>query len=145
MKDLKYNYFDYKCSKCNILSIKLLNFSGNNRYLLQFVFYCTFQVDWLDLFHQIAPKSIHSLITNGTEIIVSEVEYMHNIATLISNHSKHSVANYIFWRIVHSWVKILDKRYEDIKHVIFLLRLINQDHLILNCTHFEIAHHFYVK
>uniref|UniRef100_A0A1I8EHB1 Peptidase_M13_N domain-containing protein n=1 Tax=Wuchereria bancrofti TaxID=6293 RepID=A0A1I8EHB1_WUCBA len=75
------------------------------------------RIDWLNFFYQISPKSIHNLIKNNTQIIVGEVDYMYNIATLINNHSNYLLANYIFWRIVHSWVKILDGRYEDIKHV----------------------------
>ncbi|VDM92106.1 unnamed protein product, partial [Litomosoides sigmodontis] len=73
------------------------------------------EVEWLRFFHQIAPTSIHGLIHNDTKIIVGEVGYMRSIAALISKNSNHLLANYIFWRIVHSWVKILDARYEDIK------------------------------
>ncbi|KAK6104828.1 Peptidase M13 family protein [Brugia pahangi] len=75
------------------------------------------KIDWLNFFYQISPISIHNLIKNNTQIIIGEVDYMYNIATLINNHSNYLLANYIFWRIVHSWVKILDGRYEDIKHV----------------------------
>uniref|UniRef100_A0A0R3RHK8 Neprilysin-2 n=1 Tax=Elaeophora elaphi TaxID=1147741 RepID=A0A0R3RHK8_9BILA len=75
------------------------------------------KVEWISFFHQIAPTSIHSSINNSTQIIVGEVDYMYNIAALINNNSNQLLANYIFWRIVHSWVKILDGRYEDIKQV----------------------------
>ncbi|VBB25341.1 unnamed protein product [Acanthocheilonema viteae] len=75
------------------------------------------KVEWLNFFHQIAPTSIHNSINNNTQIIVGEVDYMYNIASLISKNSNQLLANYIFWRIVHSWVKILDGRYEDIKQV----------------------------
>uniref|UniRef100_A0A1I7VFX0 Peptidase_M13_N domain-containing protein n=3 Tax=Loa loa TaxID=7209 RepID=A0A1I7VFX0_LOALO len=73
------------------------------------------KVEWLNFFYQIAPESIHSLIGNDTEIIIGEIDYMYNIAKLVSDNSNQLLANYIFWRIVHSWVKVLDVRYEDIR------------------------------
>ncbi|MCP9263941.1 Neprilysin-11 [Dirofilaria immitis] len=75
------------------------------------------EMEWLSFFYEIAPPSIHSSINNNTQIIVGEIDYMYNIGLLINNNTNHLLANYIFWRIVHSWVKTLDGRYEDIKQV----------------------------
>ncbi|VDM97134.1 unnamed protein product [Thelazia callipaeda] len=73
------------------------------------------EVEWLSYFYQITPKSIHDSISNNTQIIVGEVEYLYSVTELINNNSNGLLANYILWRIIHSWVKILDGRFEDIK------------------------------
>lgn len=73
------------------------------------------KVEWLTFFLQITPSSIHDLISNDTQIIVAEVNFLVSATALLNRNSNRLLANYIFWRIVHSWVKILDGRYEDIK------------------------------
>ncbi|VDK55333.1 unnamed protein product [Anisakis simplex] len=73
------------------------------------------QIDWVRYFHMIMPADLHKMIHNNTEVIACEIEFLLKTAKLLDTIENRVKANYIIWRIVHSWVKILDTRFEDIK------------------------------
>lgn len=86
-------------------------------------------MDWVRFFHIVTPNDLHKLIDNDTEVIICEIEFLRKAATLLNATDDRIKTNYIMWRIVHSWVKILDMRFDDIKQVsyydiIYLLCLI---------------------
>lgn len=73
------------------------------------------QIDWVRFFHAITPDILHDRIDNETEVIVCEVEFLKNVAQLLESTDDRVKTNYVLWRVVHSWVKILDARFEDVK------------------------------
>ncbi|VDN52138.1 unnamed protein product [Dracunculus medinensis] len=73
------------------------------------------QVNWIQFFHEISPESLHNLLNNNTEIIISEIDFLIKASKLLHKTDDRIKTNYIFWRILHAWVKILDTRFEDIK------------------------------
>ncbi|GMT15487.1 hypothetical protein PFISCL1PPCAC_6784 [Pristionchus fissidentatus] len=74
------------------------------------------QVDWVRYFKIIAPESVHDILSNDTEIIVTEVEYMKKLSTLLSTTDTRTIVDYLIWRVVHSMTKYLDDRYEAVRH-----------------------------
>ncbi|GMR37645.1 hypothetical protein PMAYCL1PPCAC_07840 [Pristionchus mayeri] len=74
------------------------------------------QLDWVRYFKLIAPSSVHDILSNETQIIVTEVDYMKKLSTLLSVTETRTIIDYLFWRLVHSMTKYLDDRYEDVRH-----------------------------
>uniref|UniRef100_A0A915CCL5 Peptidase family M13 n=2 Tax=Parascaris univalens TaxID=6257 RepID=A0A915CCL5_PARUN len=77
------------------------------------------QVDWVRFFHIVTPNDLHKLIDNDTEVIICEIEFLRKAARLLDSTDDRIKTNYIMWRIVHSWVKVLDMRFDDIKQDFF--------------------------
>jgi hypothetical protein len=63
------------------------------------------------------PENMSVFVNNDTDIIVQEVDYLRNMAELLAKTNKTTQANYILWRVVNTWVKILDERFEDVRQV----------------------------
>uniref|UniRef100_A0A914RKS8 Peptidase M13 C-terminal domain-containing protein n=1 Tax=Parascaris equorum TaxID=6256 RepID=A0A914RKS8_PAREQ len=48
-------------------------------------------------------------------MLMPQIEFLRKAARLLDSTDDRIKTNYIMWRIVHSWVKVLDMRFDDIK------------------------------
>lgn len=82
------------------------------------------QINWMEFLKEVMPEDVLSLTSDETEIIVCEVDYLEKVADLLNATNDRLKANYILWRVTQAWTKILDDRFEDIKQVNTLSKLI---------------------
>ncbi|VDD93608.1 unnamed protein product [Enterobius vermicularis] len=73
------------------------------------------QIDWLRFFKSVSPKPLHNYLTNNTEVVICELEYLSDVSKLLNQTESRIVVNYLLWRIATFATKLLDSRYENIK------------------------------
>ncbi|KAJ1346492.1 Neprilysin-11 [Parelaphostrongylus tenuis] len=73
-------------------------------------------VDWVAYLQQIAPSEMVDMFNNDTEIVVTEIDFLRKASDLIKKTDRKILANYIVWRVVQASVRLLDERFENIKH-----------------------------
>jgi hypothetical protein len=66
---------------------------------------------------KITPDDVQHFITNDTEIIVKEMEYLTKLSQLLKDTDARIVANYILWRVTKDLNGVLDTRFDDIAQV----------------------------
>uniref|UniRef100_A0A0N4ZHP9 Neprilysin n=1 Tax=Parastrongyloides trichosuri TaxID=131310 RepID=A0A0N4ZHP9_PARTI len=73
------------------------------------------QVEWERYFSLIMPLEVQNFSKNDTKIIVTELEYLKKLSNFLKRSDKRVIVNYVMWRFVQVYTKVLDERFEDVK------------------------------
>jgi hypothetical protein len=79
------------------------------------------------------PANISRNALNDSDIIVCEIDFLRNLSQLFQSTSDRVKVNYILWRIVQMWTRILDDRFEDIKQVMSMNFVLSKTTLPFLC------------
>uniref|UniRef100_A0A915L194 Uncharacterized protein n=1 Tax=Romanomermis culicivorax TaxID=13658 RepID=A0A915L194_ROMCU len=72
-------------------------------------------IDWRTYFRLITSDEVYKIFRKPDfTVIVNEPTFMQNLNDLLQNTDKRIVVNYIIWRFLKMWSKILDSRFDDI-------------------------------
>ncbi|CAA93782.2 Neprilysin-1 [Caenorhabditis elegans] len=72
-------------------------------------------IDWKKLTLSTTPFLVHSYLKTNPSIIISDVEYLQKMNTLLQNTDPRIVTNYILLRWAGSWSQEIGKKYEDLQ------------------------------
>ncbi|KAK0424874.1 hypothetical protein QR680_008899 [Steinernema hermaphroditum] len=74
------------------------------------------EIDWKAYFLALAPESVHAYISSDPEISVEKPAYVARLGEIIRNTPKRTLANYVHWKLLRSWImkKQLDKRFDTV-------------------------------
>ncbi|PAV86979.1 hypothetical protein WR25_24216 [Diploscapter pachys] len=72
-------------------------------------------IDWQRLLLAVTPFSVHSYIRSDPDIIISELNFLSNMTTLLSSTSPRIITNYVLSRFASSWMTELGTKYEDLQ------------------------------
>uniref|UniRef100_A0AC35U6Q2 Neprilysin n=1 Tax=Rhabditophanes sp. KR3021 TaxID=114890 RepID=A0AC35U6Q2_9BILA len=72
-------------------------------------------INWLTFFKTIIPAEVNYDVSSETNIIVTEIEYLRKMNEFFKKTEKRIIVNYVMWRIVQTYSKVLDERFETVK------------------------------
>lgn len=75
----------------------------------------SFKIDWKKLALSTTPYLVHSYLKTNPTIIISDIDYLRQMNTLLQDTDPRVVTNYILLRWAGSWSQEIGRKYEDLQ------------------------------